>query len=401
MPSTETAMNTFDPVFPPALGPVGIYIHVPFCICRCHYCAFVTNLYEAGLIDPYVDSVIKEIRLRSGQSASGSVSDDTFVDTIYFGGGTPSLLPPSKIAKLIEAVQSSFRVTQTPEITMEINPATATRSAVREFRQAGVNRVSLGMQSAHDIELDSMGRPHTARQTVATYEDLRNAGFEDVSVDLIVGFPGQSRGSLRYSLEKVIELGPEHLSIYLLELKRGTKLEALIRDGRIPPLDDDLSADLYEDICLFAKEAGYEHYELSNFARKGLFARHNLKYWQDQIYIGLGPGAHGMTGHHRYANIEDLERYEQTVQNNRLPFASRAELTPMIRFKDALIMGLRLVKGIDLEFIGKRYSIDARTFVVNTIGDLEPAGLFILDRHHLALTPKGRLLSNVVFSRWV
>ncbi|MGB6063994.1 MAG: radical SAM family heme chaperone HemW [Desulfomonilaceae bacterium] len=394
-------MNAFDPVFPSALGPIGIYIHVPFCVCRCHYCAFVTNLYRANLIDRYVDSIIKEIRLWSERSVSDRIPNDALVDTIYFGGGTPSLLSPDKMAKLIETVRSSFRVTETPEITMEINPATAGRSALREFRCTGVNRVSLGMQSAHDSELHAMGRLHSVRQAIATYEDLREEGFENVSVDLIAGFPGQSRKSLRYSLEKVSELKPEHLSIYLLELKSGTILDAMIRDGRIPPLDDDLSADLYEDICQFAKEAGYEHYEISNFARNGLLARHNLKYWQDQIYVGFGPGAHGMTGHHRYANIEDLERYAEIVHRNRLPFASRAELTPMIRFKDSLIMGLRLVKGIDLEFLGKRYSVDARTFVVNTIGDLEPAGLFILNGHNLALTPRGRLLSNVVFSRWV
>lgn len=394
-------MSPFDPVFPPDHDRIGIYIHVPFCRGRCNYCAFVTNLYRTDLVDKYVDLVRKEIRLWLNSPCSGSIPEDAEVDTIYFGGGTPSLLAASSIAEIIESVRSSFRVIAAPEITIEINPATADLSALREFRRVGVNRASLGVQSLHDDELAEMGRLHDAKQAVATYQDLRDAGFENISVDLIAGFPGQSRMSLGDTLEKVAVLQPEHLSIYLLELKSETKLESMIRDGQIPPLDDDLSADLYEDICMFAESAGYEHYEISNFARDGRFALHNLKYWQDRIYVGFGPGAHGMTGRHRYANLEKLEDYEQVIGGSRLPFATLAELTPETRFKDALIMGLRLVKGIDLELLGKRYQVDARAFVTETIGDLQPAGLFVLDRDDLFLTAKGRLLSNVVFSRWV
>jgi putative oxygen-independent coproporphyrinogen III oxidase len=374
---------------------------VPFCVGRCNYCAFVTNPYRSDLAEQYVDSVIKELKLWGNDPGSTFLPDDVHVDTIYFGGGTPSLLAPSMIARIIAAVRSSFRVIESPEITLEINPATADRAAIRQFRSAGVNRASLGVQSLKDGELAAMGRLHNARQALGTYQDLRYAGFENISIDLIAGFPGQSRKSLRGTLEKVSELNPEHLSVYLLELKSGTNLDSMIRDGQVPPLDDDLSADLYEDICSFAQTSGYQHYEISNFARNGFFATHNLKYWQDRIYVGIGPGAHGMTGRHRYANLENLEEYRQAIQEDRLPFLSLAELTPLIRFKDALIMGLRLVKGIDLDLLGKRYQVDAHGFVAETIGDLQPAELFILDEGKLVLTPKGRLLSNVVFSRWV
>ena len=231
---TGSAMKSFDPIFPPDHGPLGIYIHVPFCIGRCNYCAFVTNLYRPDLAERYVDAVRKEIRLWVNGPGSVFISDDAEVDTIYFGGGTPSLLAPPRIAELIEAVRSSFRVIEAPEITMEINPATADRSAICEFRQAGVNRASLGVQSLHDTELAAMGRLHKANQAITTYQDLRYAGFENISVDLIAGFPGQSRKSLRDSLEKAAELQPEHLSIYLLELKSGTKLASMIRDGQMP-----------------------------------------------------------------------------------------------------------------------------------------------------------------------
>ncbi len=261
-------MKSFDPIFPPDHGPLGIYIHVPFCIGRCNYCAFVTNRYRPDLAERYVDAVRKEIRLWVNGPGSVFISDDAEVDTIYFGGGTPSLLTPRAIAELIEAVRSSFRVLEAPEITIEINPATADRSAICEFRQAGVNRASLGVQSLHDTELAAMGRLHKANQAITTYQDLRYAGFENISVDLIAGFPGQSGKSLRDSLEKAAELQPEHLSIYLLELKSGTKLASMIRDGQMPPLDDDLSADLYEDICLFAEKAGYQHYEDLEFRQE-------------------------------------------------------------------------------------------------------------------------------------
>ena len=176
---------------------------------------------------------------------------------------------------------------------------------------------------------------------------------------------------------------------------------AVALNGRPRFLDDDLSADLYEDICLFAEKAGYQQYEISNFARNGRFALHNLKYWQDQLFIGFGPGAHGMTGRGRYANLDNLEDYEQAIGEDRLPFQLFTEMTPMTRFKDALIMGLRLVRGIDLDSFGRRYQVDAKAFVMETIGDLQPAGLFVVDRDNVFLTRRGRLLSNVVFSRWV
>jgi putative oxygen-independent coproporphyrinogen III oxidase len=394
-------MNPFDPVFPPDDHSLGLYVHVPFCLRHCNYCAFVTNSYRSDLAEQYAVSVANEIKLWGNGPGAAFLTDDVEVDTIYFGGGTPSLMAPSMIAGMIDAVRSSFHVAESPEITLEINPATADRAAICEFLRAGVNRASLGVQSLQDAELAAMGRLHAAKEAVGTYQDLRHAGFDNISIDLIAGFPGQSRKSLQDTLESVRELNPEHLSVYLLELKSGTKLDLMIREGQNPPLDDDLSADLYEDICAFAEKAGYQHYEISNFARDGRFAVHNLKYWQDRIYVGVGPGAHGMTGRHRYANAEDLEEYRRAIQEDRLPLSSLSELTPAIRFKDALIMGLRLVKGLDLDLLGGRYQVDARSFVDETIGDLQSAELFVLDENKLVLTPKGRLLSNVIFSRWV
>ncbi|MEJ2715807.1 MAG: radical SAM family heme chaperone HemW [Deltaproteobacteria bacterium] len=394
-------MNELNPVFPHDNARIGIYLHIPFCRTRCHYCAFVTNPYDPELADQYLRSLSREFQLQREPGRLAELFRNAIADTIYFGGGTPSLIRPDSVAELVSECRSTFRTVAEPEITIELNPASVIRAALRELLVAGVNRVSLGVQSLEDDELKGMGRTHTARDALRTFEALRNVGFDNISVDLIAGFPGQSRTSFARSIRRVLELRPEHLSIYLLELKPGTKLDAKIRSGELPPLDDDLAAELYEDLCSAVTSAGYEQYELSNFAREGLYCRHNLKYWSDEIYLGFGAGAHGMTGRARYANVEDVATYRECIDSDQLPVSSVTEMTPEVRFKDALIMGLRLVKGLDLDRLGARYGVDARDFVEKTIGDLHAAGLFMLDGHNLRLTPRGRLLSNTIFSRWV
>lgn len=322
-------------------------------------------------------------------------------DSIYFGGGTPSLLAPESIHQLLETCRAWFEIPEHSEVTMEINPDTVDASVLSECRRNGVNRASLGIQSLVDSELALMGRPHDSSGAISAYKELRQVGFDNVSVDLIAGFPGQTLGSLQRSLRLILDLRPEHLSVYLLEIKSATKLAALITSGALPPPDEDLAADMYDEICTMTAKAGYEHYEISNFALPGRLSKHNMKYWSDEVFLGFGPGAHGMTGRNRYANLEGLDLYEQTLDRGSLPVESVTVLTPEMRFKDALIMGLRLVKGIDLSLIGRRYSVDAGSFVLRTIGDLQSAGMFEILGHTLSLTPKGRLLSNVVFSRWV
>lgn len=394
-------MTGTSPSFPQDDAHVGLYLHIPFCRTRCHYCAFISNPYDPDLADDYITSLCREFQLRREDGEHTELFRRAIVDTIYFGGGTPSLISPDRVAELIGECRSTFRMVAEPEITTELNPASVSGTSLGQLRAAGVNRASLGVQSLQDNELSAMGRRHTARDAFLTFEALRHAGFDNISVDLIAGFPGQTRASFARNIQGVLELRPEHLSIYLLELKPGTKLEAKIGDRELPPLDDDLAAELYEDLCSAVTRAGYEHYEISNFAREGYYCRHNLKYWSDEIYLGFGAGAHGMTGRARYANIEDPAGYRRSIASGKPPVGSVTELTPETRFKDALIMGLRLVSGLDLDRLGARYSVDARRFVLETIGDLHPAGLFVLDGHHLRLTPRGRLLSNTIFSRWV
>lgn len=394
-------MTEFHPHFPQDTDPAGIYIHVPFCRNRCNYCGFVSYPHQPDLEEGYVNWVIREMELRRNSFALSELLPVIGVDSIYFGGGTPSLVSPGRIDRLIQACRRVFPVARSPEVTIEINPASAGLEDLAYLRQAGVNRASLGIQSLHDDELRIMDRCHTAHDAVGTFHDLRTAGFQNISVDLIAGFPGQTLDSVRRSLCEVLELRPEHVSIYLLEVKTGTPLDSQLREGRLQPLDDDLVATIYEMICATAEEAGYWQYEIANFALNGYRSRHNLKYWRDSIYLGLGAGAHGMTGRSRYANVDDLHEYQRGLSHGRLPTGDLTEMTPEMRFREALIMGLRLVEGIDLDQLGHRYHVDACAFVESTIGDLSDAGIFVLSGSRLALTSHGRLVSNVIFSRWV
>ena len=390
---------TSSPTFSKDEASAGLYIHVPFCIARCSYCGFVSNILGSDLKALYLRSVAEEIELRAQDCVARGSSLES--DTIYFGGGTPSLLLPEEIDALIHVCKEHFDISDCAEITMEMNPGAIDLRALSEFRRVGVNRASLGIQSLVDTELVAMGRLHDSSQAISAYLDLRRAGFDNVSIDLIAGFPGQTVDSVCHSLKLILDLKPEHLSIYLLEVKGGTRLAEMIESKQLPPPDDDVVADMYDAICAMTQNAGYEHYEISNFALPGRFSRHNMKYWTDQVYLGFGPGAHGMTGHHRYANLEDLDLYEHALSNGSLPVRTACEIVPEVRFKDAMIMGLRLVKGIDLDMMSDRYGMDVTDFVLQTIGDLQPAGLYEIKGNMLSLTPRGRLLSNIVFSRWV
>jgi oxygen-independent coproporphyrinogen-3 oxidase len=390
----------FDPVLPEDNTPVGLYIHVPFCKARCFYCGFVSSIHDFNREAQYLRSVAREIELRAQETISKEGHALT-CDTIYFGGGTPTLLSSEKIRALVATCRRWFQISDAPEITLEMNPGTVDLSTLSDFRRAGVNRASLGIQSLLDTELSAMGRLHDSAQALSAFRDLRRAGFDNISVDLIAGFPMQTLASVRQSLRMLLDLRPEHLSVYLLEVKGGTMLAKMIENQQLPAPDDDLLADMYEEICAIAVEAGYEHYEISNFALPGRFSRHNMKYWSDQVYLGFGPGAHGMTGRQRYSNFEDLDSYSQTLSYRSLPVLTVEEMSPEVRLKDAIIMGLRLVKGVDLDFMSARYGVDVKAFVLETTGDLISAGLLELRENNAKLTSKGRLLSNMVFSRWV
>jgi oxygen-independent coproporphyrinogen-3 oxidase len=375
----------------------GIYIHVPFCRSRCSYCDFATGAFEAALADAYVGALAREIESFKLDGA------DLDVDTVYFGGGTPSLLTPMQVSRVLDAVRSRFRMDARAEVTLEMNPGTVNAPGLRALREAGVNRASFGAQTFDDRELKRLGRTHTADDTRRTFKDLRAAGFDNISFDLIAGLPRQALRAWERNLEEALALGPEHLSLYLLEVHEGTPLAEQIRQGRYNPPDPDLAAEMYRLLVARARAAGYEQYEISNFSLPGCESRHNLKYWTGAPFYGFGCSAHSFDGRRtRWSNERDARAYVKLIEEKSAAVVAREELDERGAGAEALFLGLRLLsKGVDLAEHRARYRCDVRADYAADLARFDEAGLIELDGDVLRLTPAGALLSNEVFAAFV
>jgi oxygen-independent coproporphyrinogen-3 oxidase len=375
----------------------GIYIHIPFCRARCSYCDFATGAYEGALAEQYVRALEREIE--SFERADPREE----VDTIYFGGGTPSLLTHAQVSNILNAVRKRFRVRDDAEVTMEMNPGTVTLESARAFRAAGVNRASFGAQTFDDRELRRLGRTHTADDTRRTFETLRDSGFDNVSFDLIAGLPRQTLDAWGRNLEEALALRPEHLSLYLLEVHEGTPLAAQIREGREPSPDADLAAEMYRLISARTREAGYEQYEISNFCLPRRESRHNMKYWTGAPYYGFGCSAHSFDGRaSRWSNERDARRYVELIEKTGTAVVERTELDARERSAEALFLGLRLLsRGVDLAEHRALFRRDVLAEYAEDLARFDEAGLIRLEGDVLRLTPEGALLSNEVFSAFV
>lgn len=375
----------------------GIYIHIPFCRARCSYCDFATGAYEGALAERYVRALAAEIR---GFPALEQEANEA--DTIYFGGGTPSLLKPAQVTHILEAVRERFHITPDAEVTMEMNPGTLTPAILREFRHAGITRASFGAQTFDDRELRRLGRTHTAHDVRLTIEYLREAGFDNVSFDLIAGLPLQTVKAWERNLDEALRLRPEHLSFYLLEVHEGTPLADQIRRGRLPEPDDDVAAEMYRLMLERAAQAGYVHYEISNLAQPGYESRHNTKYWLGHPTYGFGCSSHSFDGaRRRWANERDALRYTELIEAGRAPVVETFELSEHDAQSEAIFLGLRLLRGIDLNEHRARFGIDLCRERADDLARLTEAGLIEMTGDLLKLTPAGALLSNEVFATFV
>lgn len=382
--------------FCPAMNPAGIYIHIPFCRSRCSYCDFATGLYEDSLAERYVDALISEIETWN------EVESPLAIDTIYFGGGTPSLLSPTQLERILATMHARFIVAADSEVTLEMNPGTVTREALREFHRLGINRTSFGAQTFDDNDLARLGRSHNSSDTLKTYALLRELGFANVSFDLIAGLPGQTVAAWRRNLEQAFALKPEHLSFYLLEVHQGTPLAEHIRSGKQPSPDPDLAANMYEVMLEQACAAGYEHYEISNLCRPGFESRHNTKYWNGSAYYGFGCSAHSYDGEHRrWANERNVLRYVEVIEQGRDVVIDRTELTTRDRRAEAMFLGLRLMQGVNTKQYHDQFGIDLRDEHKGELQQFREAGLIEFDGDIMRLTRSGALLSNEVFAAFV
>lgn len=396
----------------------GIYIHIPFCRARCSYCDFATGAYEGALAERYVQALIVEIeRFRLGgedvnggdatahASYSALPGDESRreVDTIFFGGGTPSLLTPAQLASILDALHQRFLVSSDVEVTMEMNPGTVTPVIVREFRHLGVNRASFGAQTFDDRELRRLGRTHTSEDAHRTLECLREAGFDNISFDLIAGLPEQTLAAWSRNLDEALSLHPAHLSLYLLEVHEGTPLAEQIRRGLWREPDADVAAEMYQLMHQRTATAGYEQYEISNFCMPGYESRHNMKYWTGAPYYGFGCAAHSFDGHRaRWSNERDTRRYVDLVGAGHSPVVERLELDTQAASAESLFLGLRLVqRGVDLAAHRARFGRDVLEVYAHELSRFRDAGLIELRGEHMKLTPSGALLSNEVFAAFI
>ena len=372
---------------------LGLYVHVPFCSAICNYCNFNRGLFDAGLKARYVDALISEICNQKSEIARA--------DTIFFGGGTPSLLEPDEIARIIAACESAFALARDREVTLEANPESVSEARLAAYRRAGVNRLSFGVQSFREDELRRLSRLHSADRARAAFGEARGAGFDNVSLDLMMWLPQQKVSEWLESIDASIALGPEHLSLYMLEVYPNAPLKDEMARARWSQAPDDDVAAMYLAAMERLDEAGYGQYEISNVARPGRRSRHNLKYWQDGEWLGFGCGAHSTRDGVRWKNVSSTEEYVDTAARGGMLGVDVRRLTPDERLGDALFTGLRLVDGIDVNAIQTRYGVDVwRRFGA----DLEPfleAGCLRRDGNRLSLTRRGMLLAHEVMSVFV
>jgi oxygen-independent coproporphyrinogen-3 oxidase len=381
---------------------LGIYVQVPFCQTKCTYCNFHTGVVTSSRFAPYVEAVCKEIREHRafytdvGVALSESV-DDAVVDTVYIGGGTPSLLDPAHLQNILDAIRSTFAANFT-EVTLEADPETIEARKAVAWVRAGINRVSFGLQSFSDKELVAAGRMHRRADIYRAVPILREAGIPNISFDLIAGLPHQTKESWRQSLDELAVLSPEHVSVYLLEIDEGSRLgKELLRGGRkysagAVPSEDEM-ADYYEMAQKGLRAAGYHHYEISNWAKPEFESRHNLKYWRREAYLGFGAGAHSFSGTERWANAHDAADYVTAVQGGRLPAEQHETLTAESALEEELFLGLRQLDGIDLAQIEREYGVK----LTARFDPLVSAGLVERDGSTVRLAPERLSVSNEVF----
>lgn len=375
----------------------GIYIHIPFCLRKCSYCDFYSEpVLKKNVLESYTNSLIKEIE------ASAPYWQNREFSTIYLGGGTPSLLAPVQIGRILAAVFSSYNILAESEITMEANPATLSLAALKELKQAGINRISLGVQSFQDDELKILGRIHGTREVWETVSALEKAGICNYNIDLIYGIPGQSLQTWIDNLGMAVKCYPRHISAYLLQLDPATPLARQIKQGSLSEVDEDLEACMYYDCIDYLQGEGYQHYEISNFSRPDYASRHNLIYWQAHEYLGLGAGAVSYRDGRRIMNRADLKAYLANIdQDKDLAVEILETMSPRGKFLDAIILGLRLTSGIRPEELYRRFGIDFNREYHAIIEDLAQQGLLHVEKDKIALSRKGYFLSNQVLCRFV
>jgi oxygen-independent coproporphyrinogen-3 oxidase len=380
------------------LETTSLYLHIPFCHTRCHYCDFNTYAGILPLREPYVRALLSEIAL-AGTYAQLPAGGPRRARTIFFGGGTPSLLSVEQISRILEACFSSFAVDAGAEVTLEANPGTLSREQLKGLGAAGINRLSMGAQSFDAELLKTLGRIHSPGDITLAVQNARAAGFSSINVDFMFGLPGQTMHYWRETLDRALDLRPEHLSLYSLIIEEGTPFYTWAHEGRITPGDEDLCADMYEYADERLQAAGYENYEISNWSLPGHQSRHNLTYWHNLPYLGMGAGAYSSFGGRRFSNERDPQAYIRLLKAGLRPEAESESIERAQAMAETAFLALRTARGLHLPTFEQRFSEPFSSFVGRRLQLVQEAGLLEHEQHWLRLSKRGRLLGNEVFLR--
>lgn len=395
------------PQNPPLLNPnrqlAGLYVHIPFCIRKCPYCDFYSTT-ELSLIEAFIDALIREMQLTR--------NDVLHFDTLYIGGGTPSILAAKSIRRIIEIARDTWNILDPAEITLEANPGTLTPEKLKGYRSAGVNRIHIGVQSFAPNNLRFLGRVHTSKDALLAIQWAGEAGFDNIGLDLIYGIPGQGKKSWLMDLQQAVAFKPQHLSCYMLTFEPGTPLDKDRQNGRFTPQANGSIRNLFNTTRTFLGGHGYVQYEISSFARGGAGqsgdhgfernrSRHNLKYWSVAPYIGLGPAAHSFIVPHRRWNHAGVEKYIEDLAAGRLPIAGEEVLSKEQLMMEAILLGLRKTDGIRIDDFDKTFNLNFREMFKKVTTDLGEKGFIKISKSHCALTPKGMLFLDSITSAFV
>ena len=407
-------MSPYMSDMPDADAAIALYVHIPFCETKCPYCDFNTYAAIEPLMPAYGEALRAEIALW-GRLAAGGAGDALRVSSVFFGGGTPSYVPAEQIAEVMAAVHSAFRALPDAEVTLEANPGDFTPRKLSAYLDCGVNRLSIGVQSFDDGLLAMLGRRHSANEAADAYRMAVEAGFRNISIDLMYGLPYQRLEQWQRTLDRALELAPPHLSMYCLTLEGGTPMERWVADGRMPEPDADLAADMYVLAQDAMRRAGYRHYEISNWALAGMRSFHNLTYWRNLPYLGVGPGAHSYLWGRRFANIRSPREYVGLMQGGvaavweggpdavirGAPVVGEVErIEPPLEMAETLMMGLRLDEGVSVAGFRERFGVAPAERYPDAVGELTAQGLLEARDGALRLTARGRMMANAVVSRF-
>lgn len=381
----------------------GLYIHVPFCLKKCPYCDFY-SITDASFHPAFLNALSTEMRLNRGV--------DLVFDTVYIGGGTPSVFNEKTIDRIVETARQSFKILTGSEITLEVNPGTVTLEKLKGYRRAGVNRINIGVQSFNSANLRFLGRIHSDRDADLAVKWAQSAGYKNIGLDLIYGIPDQTLSSWLRDLQSAVEFEPQHLSCYMLSFETGTPMDRDRKKGRFKPLPEGRVCDLFETTVKFLSDHGYDQYEISNFARGNIGgsglknaghnrSRHNTKYWTFAPYIGLGPSAHSFIEPERFWNHADVGKYVQELARGKLPRAEKESLSLEQLMIEAVYLGLRQTNGISVDAFNEKFGVSFRGMFGEVIADLEEKGLMECSQGRCALTSKGMLVLDSIVALFI